>query len=357
MKVMFTEEEFDSIVRTMTRLLVMYEKKREDGCRVYIVLARLPEYGDESVLDKIDVNERMMKTTWTFRRSYPPPGIIGRFLAYCVNNIKDAGECWQHGARLYWGKGHHDVLVYENFVQKRHTTGTRTFSCLTICVKGISNEVRSILEEVKDSLRSLISDDMLGYPGIQSPTFAETKTIKSGELDDLRVYLDNRFDRLHGTMKKIAENSSRLIRTAFATFAPLDELKYPRLVLLKPESDVNSSRDAAVLGSKGGDVSEEERRHAARGVHLQRETWDRWIQAWRSRNRKFRLVFLCEYDLSEVPCGEDGKGYPIQDVSKFLKDCLLLLKVRYAWISSRIYILLTDSHYDVDDLGLCLRTN
>lgn len=52
---------------------------------------------------------------------------------------------------------------------------------------------------------------------------------------------------------------------------------------------------------------------------IQRVGWDRRTKAWDSLqlpdvrlHHKFRLRFLCGHNLAEVPCGPDGRGYPIE---------------------------------------------
>lgn len=41
----------------------------------------------------------------------------------------------------------------------------------------------------------------------------------------------------------------------------------------------------------------------------------------------FRLRFLCEHDLGEVPCGPDARGYPIEHPKDCVKHCNPLMKV------------------------------
>ena len=62
--------------------------------------------------------------------------------------------------------------------------------------------------------------------------------------------------------------------------------------------------------------------------------WDRWRKAWESLSLpdvglhcKFRLRFLCEHSLEEVPCGPNGLGYPIKQLKDWVKQCVPLMKV------------------------------
>ena len=74
-----------------------------------------------------------------------------------------------------------------------------------------------------------------------------------------------------------------------------------------------------------GAVQQDSRREEAKG--MQRETWNGWIQSCKE-NTTFRVVFLCEHDMTEVKCGPGGLGYLIRDLPKWLKDCMPLLQVR-----------------------------
>ncbi|CAM9330189.1 unnamed protein product [Laminaria digitata] len=59
---------------------------------------------------------------------------------------------------------------------------------------------------------------------------------------------------------------------------------------------------------------------------MQRETWDRWIKAL-TEGRKFRMIFICEHDMTEVKCGPGGDGYLIEDLAGWVKACLPVLQV------------------------------
>lgn len=94
-----------------------------------------------------------------------------------------------------------------------------------------------------------------------------------------------------------------------------DRTEYPRLVVLIPDEPAEAS------------VGNPEEQTPTRGVVLLRETWDRWMQLCNSGGRSFRLVFLCEHDLSEVSCGPEGNGYPIQDAASLFKTSKPLIQV------------------------------
>lgn len=71
--------EFESVVATMTRLPVMYKSTDADKL---VVPARLPQYGDQRVLAPENIAEIVVRMPCSFGQVYPPPGIVGRFLAW-----------------------------------------------------------------------------------------------------------------------------------------------------------------------------------------------------------------------------------------------------------------------------------
>lgn len=323
-EVTLNERDFDSMVRMMVRLLVIYQSPADVQHVVFIVPARLPEYGDEKVLEKsIGIGEDIVKTTLTFEQSYHPPVIIGRFLAYNANKIKTGTECWQHGAHIVWEDkvdGWHDILIFEGFVEEQRTRCEAVLPSVEICVKGNSKENRRVLEEVKDSLRSMINDRLLGYPGLGSLSFGRVVEVKSSPFKDLCRYLDNHPERLQEIMERI-HVSVDLLRGVFPI--KRERTEYPRLVLLKPE-EVDSEDVAGDLAQNH--LCGEE--HPRPGALFQRKTWDRWARAWQSKSCRYRLVFICEHSLAEVPCGLDGKGYLIKR-GALSQAWIPLLQVRY----------------------------
>ena len=85
---------------------------------------------------------------------------------------------------------------------------------------------------------------------------------------------------------------------------------YPRLVILVPEEEEN--------GTQG---------------RIQRAGWKRWTEAWQKLegsvelNNKFRLRFLCEFNLTEVPCGPGGRGNLIKETTDRVEKCVPLMQV------------------------------
>ena len=312
-------DEFQNIVLTMERLLVMYRVRGIDHT-LYVVPARLPEYGDERVLEKSDmgVGDVVVRTRCSFRRSYAPPGIIGRFIAFSNAHIKEARECWPHGAHLIWSHAAHDVLVYEAHFDEQRVSDSVCYPGLVLCVKGNTPEARNILGSLTDEVERLLTDKIHGYPGLGSVVFEGTETVSVTTLSaDLRRYLDNRFDRLDATIRRVAGVTSQVLPGLY--LASKRDNEYPRLLILK--RDIQTSSPA----SRYGAVQQDSRREEAKG--MQRETWNGWIQSCKE-NTTFRVVFLCEHDMTEVKCGPGGLGHLIRDLPKWLKDCMPLLQVR-----------------------------
>lgn len=302
-----TDHEFESIVSTMVRLLVMY---RARGGGDLVVPCRLPEYGDQGVLDPDNIVEIVAVMKCSFGQVYPPPGIIGRFLAWSTE-IDGYGECWQRGAFLSYEN--HRVFLYASEDNEPHEDGTESkFAGLTLGVQGRRPEARDILKDLKASLEHLVSDSAYGYPGLAPlMSFEDPVETKSKELWALRSLLDNFNDRLETIELKLDGVANQLVeQVLWAASAKQKECPYPRLMILVPDGEES--------GTPG---------------RIQRVGWDRWTEAWKkleesaTLHQKFRLRFLCEYNLTEVPCGPYGRGYPIAKPKDWVKACAPLMQV------------------------------
>ncbi|CAM9181758.1 unnamed protein product [Ectocarpus sp. 8 AP-2014] len=322
---------FDSMVDTMIKYLFIYPSHGEcsKAGDFYIVPARLPEYGNDNVLEEsIGLGEVVVgKTAW-FLRSHAPTGIIGRFLAFTSSRFEASGECWQHGAHIQWKKdsNEHDVLLCETTIEKDIMPGQSTLPAIAICVKGKTAEAKGVLREVGDQLLSLLRDNIHGYPGLRSPIFDEVNITQS---DQFQVH----FERYLATkLAKILEDtrreSVRMIRAAFPSYGDPAELPYPRLVLLKPVETTS--------------IQETQAEESVNGAIQLRRTWDRWIDLCRSGGScDFVLVFLCERDFSEIPCGPQGKGFRVHNpgslfntLKPLLQGALWLVKIAVGTVAS-----------------------
>lgn len=305
------ELSFNSMLATMIKWLFIYPCRsvRGDDREWFVVPARLEEYGDMKVLERnIWAGQVVVVTTATFERTHAPRGIIGRFLAFGASKIMSTAECWQHGAHIRW-EGEHEVLICETIVKEGGP-----FPGIAICVKGSDAEARRVRNDVKKTLQSLINHVVHGYPGLEWPVFTDNEAIHSNEFQRvLRPYLDIKFGEVTETLEKISHQSHQMFRAAFPSLRKRS--KYPNLVMLLPETP---AEDLA------GNPDEQA---PTRGAILRRETWDRWMRLCRSGTRSFRLVFLCEHDFSEVPCGPEGKGYPITDSAQLFNALRPLLQV------------------------------
>ncbi|CAN0014690.1 unnamed protein product [Pylaiella littoralis] len=308
---------FESIVSTMTRLLVMYKVR---GGGNFVVPARLPEYGNQNVLDEGNIVEIVVEIKCSFGQQYPPPGIIGRFLAW-LTDVDHYGECWQHGAFLSYNK--HEVFLYESEDCEPHKNGTESkFAGITLSVQGVRTEAREVLTKLKKSLEQLVSDSAYGYPGLAPlMSFEEPVETKSTELGELRRRLDNLDERLEKIERKLDGVANQVAeQLLFAASATQDMCPYPRLVILVPVDDKLPVDDKS--GTRG---------------QFQRKGWIRWKEAWEKLegsvelNDKFSLRFLCEYNLTEVPCGPDGRGYLLEEPKEWVKKCIPLMQASL-WI-------------------------
>ncbi|CBN76032.1 LRR-GTPase of the ROCO family [Ectocarpus siliculosus] len=325
------KDAFDSMVDTMIKYLFIYPSHGEcsnaEDC--HIVPARLPEHGNDNILEEsIGLGEVVVgKTAW-FLRSHAPTGIIGRFLAFTSSRFEASGKCWQHGAHIQWKKdsNEHDVLLCETTIEKDIIPGQSTFPAIAICVKGKTAEAKGVLREVGEQLLSLLQDNIHGYPGLRLPIFEELNITQS---DQFQVH----FERYLATqLAKILEDtrreSVRMFRAAFPSYGDPVELPYPRLVLLKPVETTS--------------IQETQAEESVNGAIQLRRTWDRWIDLCRSGGScDFVLVFLCERDFSEIPCGPQGKGFRVHNpgslfntLKPLLQGALWLVKIAVGTVAS-----------------------
>lgn len=312
MRVQLDDEFFEVMLDAMIRYLLIYpaREERSDGQEMYILPARLPEYGNENVLEEsIGLGEAVVGTTGWFSRTHVPSGLIGRFLAFTASKIVSSGKCWQHGAHIRWDRNSniYDVLLCETTIQ-----WGGTLPAIAVCVKGTTAEARGVLQELEGELKSLIEHNVHGYPGLSLPVFEEREDVRSDEFQrHLRPYLDLQFANLTTILEKISRQSLRMFRAAFPSYCDRKNHPYPRLVLFKPVDPVNDQQT-----------------NTAKGAMQLRKTWDRWVQLCRSGGScDFDLVFLCEHDFSEIRCGPEGKGYRVRDAPRVFKSLKPLIQV------------------------------
>ncbi|CAN0164740.1 unnamed protein product [Scytosiphon promiscuus] len=267
------ESNFESIISTMVRLLVMYRARGEADL---VVPARLPEYGHQGVPDPDNIVEIVVVMTCSFGQLFHPPGIVGRFLAW-LTQVDEYGECWQHGAFVSY-KSHKVCFFESEDLELQEDPGSK-FAGLTLGVQGLRNEAGPILEELKASLKQLVSDSAHGYPGLaMSMHFGELAETSSSELLALRLLLDNSGERPDKMMQRLGGVANQVLESMmWATIPNQDECPYPRLAIVAPETEEYGTE------------------------------------------RQFRLRFLCAYDFAEVPCGPDGRGYLIKTPKPWLK--------------------------------------
>lgn len=177
--VVLSDPEFESIVSTVVRLLVMYRSRGKDNL---VVAPRLPEYGDRRVLDPDKIDEIVVKMECSFCQVYPPPGIIGRFLTWSTKQVHAHDECWQHGAffRYNYDQGQYKVFLYESEDEERREDQTVKFVGLTLGVQGSPAQAPKVLSALRASLEQLVADSAFGYPGLKFLTpFGEAAETRS----------------------------------------------------------------------------------------------------------------------------------------------------------------------------------
>lgn len=337
LKLSLSSEEFRGVLSTMERLLVVYRAPTNDftGREVFVVPSRLPEYGDENVLENgnMGLGGTVVRTMCSFRQSYAPPGVIGHFLAFVHAHILEARQCWQHGAHLTWAPGGHEVLLYETHSVESSDSDSVSYPGLGLCVKGNTPAVRVTLESLKTEVRSLFQDKVHGYPGLCSVVFEGTSEVQVSDImSDLRKYLESRLEQLGALVQKVATKTSEVLESVY--LAGEDENQYPRLLIMKPDDSPPSeqgARTSRTPRSSPPTCTTTGRKVAAAVASaewMHRETWEKWICAW-TEGKKFRMVFVCEHDMTEVQCGPGGNGYRIADQPELFKAVLPLLQVSF----------------------------
>lgn len=311
-----TDTEFESIVSMMSKLLVMYQSRGVHNSLV--VPARLPEFGVQRVLAPDYISEVVVKKQCSFGQIYPPPGIVGRLLAWLTEEIIDYEHCWQRGAFFsYTHLGRwHKVFVYQSDFEELHDDDTRcTFAGLTLGVQAELPLARAVLADLETSLEAMVNDSAHGFSGL-SPLmyFGDPQEIRSTMLEDLRDFMDNIGAKLIEVAEKLDETAHQLWKQDLLV-ASREQSGYPRLVIIRPEAE------------PGRDDSHERIHHSG---------WDRWQKAWKTfslcdigMHRNFCLLFLCEHDLAEVPCGPHGRGFPVAQLKDWVQSCVPLIQVTH----------------------------
>ena len=156
----------------MARLLVMYGSHDPDKL---VVPARLPEYGPESVMSPDNIAEIVVTMQCSFGQVYPPPGIVGRFLAWSTKQVHRYEECWQHGA-FFWYKydrGQYRVLLFESKDEEIREGKAVRIAGLTFCVQAPPAMAPTVLTALRASLQHLVADEAYGsvsYTHLTLPT-------------------------------------------------------------------------------------------------------------------------------------------------------------------------------------------
>lgn len=117
---------------------------------------------------------KFAQTIDRFRQSYTPPGLICRFLTLANAHIKEARECWQHGAHVIWTPGSDDALVYETHFAENSDSRSVAYPGLVLCVKGSTPAAREVLDSLAEEVRKLLKYKVHGYPGRRSVVFEGT---------------------------------------------------------------------------------------------------------------------------------------------------------------------------------------
>ena len=84
----------------------------------------------------------VVRTRGSFRQSYAPTSLVGRFIAFTNAHIVVAKDCSQHGAHPILTHGLYDVLVDKNHFVERSEGDNVAYPGLVLCVTRSSPGAR-----------------------------------------------------------------------------------------------------------------------------------------------------------------------------------------------------------------------
>eukprot|EP00752_Nemacystus_decipiens_P013381 g11847.t1 len=292
-------------------LRAMQHREAEGGVLLSLANPSNPVGSDMLHLDPawlIELVRRLTDHNLVDNNREKQDGIKGQLREYARENDDDFARLWDTH-KAYLKSGYLDKAYLRFLWIHRKIQGAQT---------------------LRESLQHLVADEAFGYPGLKCfMSFEDPAEVKSTLLRDLRAFLDNRdefgktvdrfgktVDRLEVTASKLSGVANQLVQQELlAANAERKKYPYPRLVILVPDGEAYGNNE-----------------------RIQRVGWDRWRKAWESLSlpdvglhHKFRLRFLCEHSLEEVPCGPDGLGYPIEQLKDWVKRCVPLMKASL-WI-------------------------
>lgn len=276
-----------------------------DSSALLFVPVLLGPYATEEELEAFSYpcNRHMWRWQLVYRiyQSYVPPGIIGMVVArlLCSDKI-EIRFAWRGGISFMIGGG-------EGIIVLRHPPETGGKAEIEIDVVGppLSEEAKGNLLAVAEEVRSVLKDN---FRGLMFDLDGGTATLLRGEnalMDEIKGLRED----VRGIDEHLADVQTG-VRNCLVRLTKLQASRYPHLVVIRKRTPVNK---------------------ATGGREKQRVLSGKWFKsAWQStRNatrrvftKDMRLVFVCPHDITEVRCGPNGEGFPLEEAHGWVKKLL-----------------------------------
>lgn len=275
---------------------------------------------DLAALDKVRDSMRhgrRVQYSWNFGE-YAPPNIVGLFLTHCLagDHVK-LDACWRSGLAFMVDDLAYLVCLHSVFAEEERPNVSME---LTVAAQGDSMPLQTPAREMKERVEVFLRNL---FPGLRFRLEVDAETSRGDTAWDacfntLLGHLDLRLGEVGLTLQAIMEHT----RESLATLNALHDkdFLYPSLVLVRPETNAESE----VRGES-----------AARGWCNKRALRELAYQVKACSGKPMRLCFVCPYDFSEVPCGGDGRGYPLRVDETWIREIFPVLQVSRGVLATR----------------------
>lgn len=285
-----------------------------DSTSLLFVPVLLGPYATEEELEAFSYpcNRHMWRWQLVYRiyQRYVPPGIIGMVVArlLCSDKI-EIRFAWRGGISFMIGGG-------EGIVVLRRPPGTGGKAEIEVDVVGptLSEEAKRNLLAVAEVVRGVLKEN---FPGLLFDLDGGTATLLQGEnalMDEIKGLRED----VRGIDEHLASVQTS-VRNCIVRLTKLQASRYPHLVVIRKHTPANNATGGQgkprVLSKTWMKSVAKSVRNAARRVVM----------------KDMRLVFVCPHDTTEVRCGPNGEGFPLEDAHGWVKKLLPAAQVS-PWI-------------------------
>ncbi|CAN0201907.1 unnamed protein product [Scytosiphon promiscuus] len=360
-----SEETITIMIESLLHLRFMFRVRDDDGGGMpdrYIVASCLPDHVgcavDPENLLELGVGGAIFSVTLEFVGVHSmPPGLMPRMLAWCGQGNARITAYWKRGVCFAFNRKHLVLLIERQDAELRsviecHAMGSEH-----------DEEAGGTLNDVVTELGRLVSDDNYGFPGVGLYENGEIKRQKASSDVDLETlllrfeaaledHMNVKFDELArksdiiaGCLRDHLHGAEERMRTfelkADEMLGEMRHTIFPKLDFIAAVT----SRCLLVAVREGNPCPrlvrvEEDVTHTptrSRFSHFRRKAMDPFRRkrrkssiAEQSGPKRYRVRFLCAYDMSAADCGPDGQGYVVEtqeDWQRWIQKCLPLVQV------------------------------